>query len=77
MDRFRDQIQKEMQNMSPWVSADQRRAWYKAISAWLYSTDYIRLPSEWVSGRGSLVAPCDAPIPPPSIGMPALTQQPR
>ena len=43
MDKFRDQIQKEMQNMPPWVSADQRRAWYKAISAWLYSTGHIRL----------------------------------
>jgi ABC-type lipoprotein export system ATPase subunit len=43
MDKFRDQIQREMQNMPPWVSADQRRAWYKAISAWLYSTDHIRL----------------------------------
>ena len=43
MDKFRDQIQKEMQNMPPWVSADQRRAWYKAISAWLYSTDHIKL----------------------------------
>jgi energy-coupling factor transporter ATP-binding protein EcfA2 len=43
MDTFREQIQKEMRNMPPWVSADQRRAWYKAISAWLYSTDHIRL----------------------------------
>jgi hypothetical protein len=43
MDKFRDQIQSEMKNMPPWVSADQRRAWYKAVSAWLYSTDHIRL----------------------------------
>ena len=43
MDKFRDQIQKEMQKLPPWVSADQRRAWYKAISAWLYSTDHIKL----------------------------------
>jgi hypothetical protein len=43
MDKFRDQIQKEMKNMPPWVSADQRRAWYKAISAWLYNTDHIKL----------------------------------
>jgi ABC-type lipoprotein export system ATPase subunit len=43
MDRFRDQIQKEMKNMPPWVNADQRRAWYKDVSAWLYSTDHIKL----------------------------------
>jgi hypothetical protein len=43
MDRFRDEIQTEMKNMPPWVSADQRRAWYKDISAWLYSTDHIKL----------------------------------
>lgn len=43
MDTFRDQIQIEMKNMPPWVNADQRRAWYKDVSAWLYSTDHIRL----------------------------------
>ena len=43
MDTFRDQIQSEMKNMPPWVNADQRRAWYKDVSAWLYSTDHIRL----------------------------------
>lgn len=43
MDKFRDQIQGEMKNMPPWVSADQRRAWYKAVSAWLYGTDHIHL----------------------------------
>lgn len=43
MDKFRDQIQSEMKNMPPWVSADQRRAWYKAVSAWLYGTDHIHL----------------------------------
>ena len=29
--------------MPPWLNADQRRGWYKAISAWLYSTNHIKL----------------------------------
>ena len=29
--------------MPPWVNADQRRTWYKAVTAWLYSTGHIKL----------------------------------
>lgn len=43
MDRFRSDLQKELKTMPAWVSADERRAWYKAVSAWLYSTDHIKL----------------------------------
>ena len=45
MDTFRTEIQKEMKKLPPWVpnEIERRRAWYKAISAWLYSTDHIRL----------------------------------
>jgi ABC-type lipoprotein export system ATPase subunit len=45
MDTFRTEIQKEMRTLPPWVPNDEerRRAWYKAISAWLYSTDHIKL----------------------------------
>jgi ABC-type lipoprotein export system ATPase subunit len=43
MDRFRAEIQNEMKSMPPWMNPDERRAWYKAISAWLYSTNHIKL----------------------------------
>lgn len=43
MDRFRAEIQNEMKSMPPWVSPDERRSWYKAVSAWLYSTNHIKL----------------------------------
>lgn len=43
MDHFRSELQKELKTMPAWVSADERRAWYKAVSAWLYSTDHVRL----------------------------------
>ncbi len=43
MDKFREEIQNEMKNMPPWVSVDQRRAWYKDISEWLYGTEHISL----------------------------------
>jgi ABC-type lipoprotein export system ATPase subunit len=43
MDRFRAEIQKEMKSMPPWITPDERRAWYKAVSAWLYSIDHIKL----------------------------------
>jgi hypothetical protein len=43
MDRFRNEISKEMRNMPPWLNPDERRAWYKAISAWLYNTNHIKL----------------------------------
>jgi hypothetical protein len=43
MDRFRNEISNEMRNMPPWLNPDERRAWYKAVSAWLYSTNHIKL----------------------------------
>jgi len=45
MDAFRTEIQKEMQKLPPWVpnEEERRRGWYKAVSAWLYSTDHITL----------------------------------
>ncbi len=43
MDQFRGDITEEMKALPSWVSADQQRAWYKEISAWLYGTDHIRL----------------------------------
>lgn len=43
MDAFRDDLQQELKNMPTWVNADERRAWFKAVSSWLYSTDHIKL----------------------------------
>ena len=43
MDRFRDDLRTELKTMPPWVNADQRRTWYKAVTAWLYSTGHIKL----------------------------------
>ena len=43
MDHFREELQKELKNMPPWVSPEQRRAWNKGIASWLYDTAHIKL----------------------------------
>ena len=44
MDGFRTAVQEEARkNLPSWVDPEQRRAWYKDISAWLYGTGHIRL----------------------------------
>jgi hypothetical protein len=43
MEQFRSGFQEELKKMPQWVSADERRLWYKSVSAWLYDTDHIDL----------------------------------
>ena len=43
MDKFREELYKELKSLPRWVSSDQRRAWNKDVAGWLYDTSHVKI----------------------------------